>query len=68
MTIADFQISGTVPSLIDALNTAVSGSVMSVAMSRSISNQTITTDHCGRCDSKFAIWPPQSMSLWPIYW
>jgi len=36
MTIADFQISDTVPSLTDALNTAVSGSAMRVAKSRSI--------------------------------
>ena len=36
ITTADFQISGTVPSLTDALNTAVSGSAMSVAKSRSI--------------------------------
>jgi len=35
MTIADFQISGTVPSLTDALNTA-SGSATRVAKSRSI--------------------------------
>ena len=35
ITIADFQTSGTVPSLTDALNTAVSGSAMSVAKYRS---------------------------------